>query len=396
MRKRRTSGRVTLQDIADYVGVGTMTVSRVMRTPELVSDSVRQKVEQAARALGYTPNQDASAVVNSAGRVTLQDVASHADVSPMTVSRALRDPAQVSEGSLKKINEAIQALGYVPDAAASALASAQHNTVAVFYPFQQDRACARFLHALQDSIGKHQFQLVMACHEYHQHGEAKILQKLLQNRPSALVLFGAPLSTQTLALIKESELVTVNVCGAEAFNADVSLELAFTESAEYLTRKLLEAGYQKIAYIGAHTDNRLQKQQLNGWRKAMLAHYQNADLIRTVPDAPSLQFGRYAMSELLQSHPDMDAVICSHEEIAFGLLAECQRRLLKVPYDLAVACLEGSDDCDHTFPTLTAMRLDYHALGQQVGERLMSMLNNAQTQRPVERIGYTLEWRSST
>lgn len=396
MRKRRTSGRVTLQDIADYVGVGTMTVSRVMRTPELVSDSIRSKVEQAAHALGYTPNQDASAVANSAERITLQDVARQAGVGAMTVSRALRDPSQVSAGSLKKINEAIRALGYVPNVSASALATAQHNTIAVLYPFQQDRACARFLQALQTTVSKHQFELVMACHEYHQHSEARILQKLLQNRPSALVLLGAPLSNQTLALIAEAELVTVNISGAVAFSADISLELAFAESAEQLTRKLLETGYQKIAYIGAHTDNPLQKQQLNGWRKAMLSHYQNADLIRTVPDTPSLQFGRYAMSELLQSHPDMDAVICSHEEIAFGLLAECQRRLLKVPYDLAIACLEGSDDCEHTFPTLTAMRMDYGALGQQVGERLMRMLDDPPAQPLVERIGYTLKWRAST
>jgi len=396
MRKRRTSGRVTLQDIADYVGVGTMTVSRVMRTPELVSDSIRSKVEQAARSLGYTPNHDASAVVKSTQRVTLQDVSRHAGVGVMTVSRALRDPALVADSSLKKINAAIEALGYVPNASASALAACQPNTVAVLYPFQQDRASARFLQALQNTVSKQQFELVMACHEYHQHGEARVVQKLLQNRPAALVLLGAPLSSQTLEIIGAAELVTVNVGGAEAFNADISLDLAFTEAAERLTLKLLAAGYRKIAYIGAHTDNRLQKQQLNGWRKAMLAQYQNADLIRTVPDAPSLQFGRYAMSELLQSHPDMDAVICSHEEIAFGILHECQRRLLKVPYDLAVACLEGSADCDHTFPTLTAMHLDYAALGQQVGERLMSMLEATQTEPLVERINYTLEWRAST
>lgn len=395
MRKRRGSGRVTLQDIADYVGVGTMTVSRVMRTPERVSESIRLKVEQAARALGYTPNADASATVNSENRVTLQDVADHAGVGVMTVSRALRDPGQVSARSFQKINDAIKTLGYVQNAPASALASVRQGTVAVLYPFQQDRACARFLQALQSTLGKQHYALVTACHEYQQHSEAKIVSQLLQHRPSALVLFGAPLSKQTLSLIQAADMVTVNVCGAEAFDAAMTVDLASYEAAEQLTHQLLEKGYRKIAFIGAHTDNRLQKQQLNGWRSAMLAHYQHADLFRTVPEAPTLAFGRYALSELIQSHPDMDAVICSHEEIAYGLLYECQRRLLKVPYDMAITSLEGSADCDHTFPPLTAMRLDYSQLGQQVGERLIALLDDASQSPVIKRIRYTLEWRAS-
>ncbi len=378
MRKRRSSGRVTLQDVADYVGVGVMTVSRVMRTPELVSDKVRSEVEKAARALGYEASAPAAELSASpAQRITLQDVARHAGVGQMTASRALRDPSQVSEASLKKVEQAVRELGYVPNQAAAALASQQLHTVAVLYPFQHDRASTRFVQALQHTLSNQPFQLIMACHEYHQYGETPLVEKLLQHRPSALVLFAAQLSPKTCEMLESSEVVTVNVCGAGQFSADLTLNIAFSDAAERLTRTLLEKGYRRIAFIGAQTDNRLHKQQLNGWHRAMLAHYQNADLMITVPDAPSLQFGRFALGQLLQNQPDLDAIICSHEEIAIGVLAECQRRLLKVPYDMAVACLDGSTDCDHTFPALTSMRLNYEKLGQQVGQRLMAMLDDA-------------------
>ena len=392
MRKRRSSGRVTLQDVADYVGVGIMTVSRAMRTPELVSDKVRQQVESAASQLGYQASAPASELVATpdTGRVTLQDVARHAGVGPMTVSRALRDPSLVSESALQKIQQAVAATGYVPNQAAAALASAQLHTVAVLYPFQHDRASNRFVQALQQTLSKQPFQLIMACHEYHQYGETPLVEKLLQSRPAALVLFGAQLSEKTCALIAQAELVTVNVCGAERFPADITLNMAIGDAAERLTHYLLDKGYRRIAFIGAHTDNRLHRQQLNGWHKAMLAHYQNADLMITVPEAPTLQQGRYALGQLLQNQPDLDAIICSHEELAFGVLAECQRRLMKVPYDLAVACLDGSDNCDHTFPALTSMRLNYEQLGQQVGEQLMAMLDNAPPAQE-QQLKFTLE-----
>lgn len=106
-------------------------------------------------------------------------------------------------------------------------------------------------------------------------------------------------------------------------------------------------------------DNRLQRQQLNGWHKAMLEHYKNADQTVTTPETASLQFGRYALTEILQRQPELDAVICSHEDIALGVLFECQRRLLRIPSGIAVACLDGSDSCDQTYPTLTSMRIDY-------------------------------------
>ena len=51
-RKRRNTGRVTLQEVAKHAGVGSMTVSRALRTPELVSDKLREKVNQAVAELG--------------------------------------------------------------------------------------------------------------------------------------------------------------------------------------------------------------------------------------------------------------------------------------------------------------------------------------------------------
>lgn len=54
-RKRRSTGKVTIADVAQLAGVGTMTVSRALRTPEQVSDKLREKIEAAVHELGYMP-----------------------------------------------------------------------------------------------------------------------------------------------------------------------------------------------------------------------------------------------------------------------------------------------------------------------------------------------------
>lgn len=62
-RKRRSTGKVTIADVAQLAGVGTMTVSRALRTPEQVSDKLREKIEAAVHELGYMPNLAAARCV---------------------------------------------------------------------------------------------------------------------------------------------------------------------------------------------------------------------------------------------------------------------------------------------------------------------------------------------
>ncbi|MFE8147411.1 LacI family DNA-binding transcriptional regulator [Brenneria goodwinii] len=315
LRKRRTTGRVTLQDVANYVGVGMMTVSRALRTPEQVSDKLREKIEQAVESLGYIPNR-----------------------------------------------------------AAGALASGHSNTVAVLIPSLTNQAGSLFMQSLQLALNRNNYQLLLGCHDYNQQKEASILGTLLQNNPDALVVFRSQLADSTWQFIERASVPTLNIVGAGNPNARLTLSVDFSAVAEELTRHLLARGYKNIGYVCAHMDNRLQKQQLNGWHKAMLQGYQNADLVVATPDASSMQFGRHALMELLLRQPELDALVCSHEDIALGLLFECQRRLIKVPGNLAIACLDGSENSDQTYPVLTSVRVDYAKMGRETGKLLISML----------------------
>ncbi|CNL03922.1 LacI family transcriptional regulator [Yersinia mollaretii] len=334
------------------------------------------------------------------GRVTLQEVANYAGVGSMTVSRALRTPEQVSDKLREKIEQAVETLGYIPNRAAGALASGHSDTVAVLIPSLTDKASSRFMQALQQILNKNEFQLLLGCHEYNQRKEAEILMTLLQSNPAAVVIFGSQLAEKTYQLLERANIPTVNVVGSYFKGAKITLEAAFFESAYDLSRHLLERGYHHIGYIGAHMDNRLQRQQLNGWHKAMLEHYKNADQTVTTPEAASLQFGRYALTEMLLRQPELDAVICSHEDIALGVLFECQRRLLKIPSGIAVACLDGSDSCDQTHPTLTSMRIDYKKMGKEAGKMLIDLLDNDEDSEEGEPLSqsfsYKFELRQST
>ncbi|MCT4700614.1 LacI family transcriptional regulator [Enterobacteriaceae bacterium H20N1] len=334
----------------------------------------------------------------STGRVTLQEVANFAGVGTMTVSRALRTPEQVSDKLREKIEQAVEELGYIPNRTAGALASGHSNTVAVLIPSLTDKASSSFMQSLQQVLNKNEFQLLLGCHEHNQHKEAEILMTLLQSNPAALVIFGSQLAEKTHQILEKVDIPTINVVGSPFSQVDITLEASFFEAAHKLTDHLLNQGYKHIGFIGAHMDNRLQRQELNGWHKAMLSRYQNSDQIITTPEAASLQFGRYALTEMLLRQPELDAVICSHEEIALGIMFECQRRLLKIPGNIAIACLDGSDSCDQTHPTLTSVRIDYKKMGKEAGKLLIELLNEERDEDEprIELFSYQIELRQST
>ncbi|WP_368876559.1 LacI family DNA-binding transcriptional regulator [Proteus vulgaris] len=308
------------------------------------------------------------------GRVTLQDVAKHAGVGSMTVSRALRTPELVSDKLREKVNQAIEELGYIPNASAGALASAQSHIIAVLLPSFTDKSSADFMQSLQQILNRHHYQILVGCYEHQPHKASDVINMLLQSNPAALVVFGSQLSPTHFLHISNANVPVVSVASQSDEQAAISIDCSYEQAAYDLTNYLVTQGKRCIGYIGALQGQRLHHQQITGWSRALLKHYLNAEQSVTTPDPASMAYGRQALTEILLRQPELDAVICSHESIALGMIFECQRRLIKIPQDLAIACLEGSDNSDQISPSLTSIRFDYHKIGKEAGKQLIALL----------------------
>lgn len=308
------------------------------------------------------------------GRVTLQDVAKYAGVGSMTVSRALRTPDLVSDKLREKINEAVTELGYIPNSAAGILASGQSRTIAVLVPSLRDYASSIFLQSLQEVLNNNGYQVVIGSHDYQQKKESEVLFTLLQSNPAALVIFGAISSESVFSYLKNIDIPVIGVASESTHPFSLNIGSNIGEAVYFLTNYMLQKGYKKIGYIGAQMDSKIQGQQLNGWTKAMLNHYHSAEQSITTPYVATMDFGRQSISEMLTRQPELDAVICSHEMLALGVIFECQRRLVKIPSMLAVACVEGSSNCDHIHPSLTSVRIDYSKIARETAKKLQKWL----------------------
>ena len=89
---------------------------------------------------------------NGGAEIKMSDIARHAGVSPMTVSRALRDPSSVSEKMRRKVDAAVQEYSYLPNRIAGSLSSKRSNVVGLIVPSIRNSLYANMIQAISDVL----------------------------------------------------------------------------------------------------------------------------------------------------------------------------------------------------------------------------------------------------
>ena len=125
-----------------------------------------------------------------AGGLTLADVARIAGVSPITVSRALNTPDQVSPETLARVQEAVSRTGYVPNRVAGGLASSRNRLVAAIVPTIASPMFLETVHALTDALAAEGYQVMLGESGYDGTREDALLDAIIGRRPDGVVLTG--------------------------------------------------------------------------------------------------------------------------------------------------------------------------------------------------------------
>ncbi|MCE2596571.1 LacI family DNA-binding transcriptional regulator [Motilimonas cestriensis] len=332
----------------------------------------------------------------NSGRVTLADVAKLAGVGSMTVSRALRTPDLVSTGLREKIDAAVAQLGYLPNKAAGALASSQSDIVAVILPSLTEFATNEIVLALKSVLEPAGYQLIFTASNYDSQEEEKQVRALLQHSPAALILPGTAHTSQTLKYIENISLPVVELSALTLTPVHINVGVDHHASAYQLTKFLYMKGYRHIGFIGAYTNFGRFAMRLAGWQKAMIDHDMASHRLVLGLSEVSFSVGAELLMDTLARWPDLDAVICSHSELAAGLILEANKQGVKVPEQLAIATFEDPNLCNTLQPSLTTVDIPYADVGTQAAEALLQALIAGNRDKVVKSLGFRVKTRAST
>ncbi|WP_123299845.1 LacI family DNA-binding transcriptional regulator [Comamonas sp. BIGb0124] len=333
----------------------------------------------------------------STGRVTLDDVAQAAGVSPITVSRALRGARSVAPHLVEQVRQAAVALGYVPNLAARSLASSRSQSVAVLVPLLSNQLFVNLLEAAQTVFMQAGYQTLLGVTHYRPEEEQRLLQIHTAQRPAGLLLTGFDHTPATRELIAQSGIPCVHMMELAPGEPELPcVGFSQTDAGRDITRHLLARGRRRIAFAAAQLDPRAMM-RAEGYRQVMReAACYDAGLECLDAQPSSMALGGRMFERLMAERPDVDAIFFCNDDLAHGALLAAQRMGVAVPQRVAMAGFNDLEGSDLMLPPLTSVRTPRVEVGQQAAQMLLALIEGEPLEPVQVDLGFEVVVRQST
>jgi len=310
--------------------------------------------------------------------VRLLDVARLARVSTMTVSRALRHPEQVAVSTLRAVQVAIAQLGYLPDSAASALATGRSRIVAAIVPTLMNSVYASTVHGLASVLRRAGYELMLGDSGYHAPTEAALVRSFLGRRVDALVLTGVEHDNATRELLARREVPVVEIWDLTTKPIDTVVGFSNVAAGREVGRYFQAHGRSRWAFVGTSPERESRSgKRLLGLREAARQAGLDAPLTAFVTDGMSPAAGHAAVLDLLRLQPVPDALFCANDALATAALRAAADRGLSVPRHIAVLGFGDFDVAAHTSPALSTVRIPGRVIGERAAKALLARLEGS-------------------
>lgn len=330
-------------------------------------------------------------------RVTLEDVARQAGVAPITVSRALNTPGKVSAPLRERIDEAVEALGYVPNLIAGGLASAGTRVIPVMVPSLSILTFIEVIHGIQQTLEAAGYQAMLGSTDFDLDREAALIDSVLGYSPSGMIVTGLRHRESAVRRLKAWGRPVVEIMELGESCIDMNVGVDNPAAGACMARHLLERGYRRIAFLGTGmTRDYRARLRFAGHREVLEAAGVESDLLFQHGEPSAYEVGRQLFLEALEARPDLEAMHFANDNLAAGALLEASRRGIRVPEDIAIGGYLGLSLGEHLTPRLTTVAVPRFEMGVEAARLLLARLEGGSSALPKIDIGFELAVREST
>lgn len=330
------------------------------------------------------------------GPVRMSDIARAAGVSVVTVSRSLNHPDKVSSATRRRIMEAMEHTGYVPDQVAGSLVTRKSHAIGLVIPTVTNSLFADTIEGISDVMEPRGYQLMIGSSRYDPEVEQALVRTFLSRRADAMILTGVTHTPLTRRLLEKSGVPVIEMWNLCEDPIDTIVGFSNYEAARQMTHYLGQRGYRNIAFMGgdtAHNDRTTHREQ--GYRAAL----RELDLPSRTEWIERGTFdvrnGARGLTRLLRRCPEIDAIFTASDVLALGAIFECMRQGWAVPDRVAIAGLDDSIIAREVVPALTTVRIPRHQIGLNIGELLLNRLDGRETVSKQVDLGFEIIRRDS-
>ena len=279
--------------------------------------------------------------------LTLRDVSEASGVSEMTVSRVLRNKGDVSDATRQKVQDAAKRLGYVPNKIAGALASSHVNLVAVIIPSLGNMVFPEVLAGISEVLEDTELQPVVGVTDYMPEKEEKVLFEMLSWRPSGVIIAGLEHSEASRAMLRQSGIPVVEIMDIDGEPIDTCVGISHRRAGRKMAEEIISAGYKRIGFMGTKMplDHHARKRFEGFTRTLAKAGIEIADQ-EFYSGGSALAKGREMTAKMITRSPDLDFLYYSNDMIGAGGLLYLLEQGIDIPGQIGLAAFNGVELLD--------------------------------------------------
>ena len=310
--------------------------------------------------------------------VTLQDIANQLGISKVSVSKALRGQTDIGKATTAKIVALAEELGYRPNIIARKLSAKQTRTIGLVVP----KVAHHFLTQAIDSIYKlaneKNYEIVMMVSEEDALLEQKHIETLLSMHVDGLLVSVTEQTTDSSVFTRVAENGTPLV-----FFDRVIQNLGFTcissadEQGSFdLMNCAIDRGHQSFGHIGGYQTVSIGHLRYAGFKRALASHKLVAQDSHIVFGGFSRRDGYAGLKQIHEQGNLPQILFTVTYPVALGVLSYASEQGIRIPLDLDLISFGTSDYNSFIKPSITGISQPAKEIGRLALETVLVQITD--------------------
>ncbi|MFB0917868.1 MAG: LacI family DNA-binding transcriptional regulator [Clostridiaceae bacterium] len=327
--------------------------------------------------------------------VSIKDVAREAGVSIATVSRVINNVNVVSSNTKKRVDDAIEKLGYSPNIVAQSLKTQRSRSIGILIPDISSQVYPEIVRGAEDVAQMYDYSIILCNSDFDVDKEKKYIKVMKEKMVDGLLYMSSSLDPEILDYIKLLQLKTILVETSEEDKALPSVTIDNRRASYDAVKYLLDKGNKRIAYVGIKKDKRnAWARRFDGYEDALKERGMEVDPELTYYGDLKAQTGYKGINAILEK-TKVDAVFCGSDEIAMGVINGLRDNGLRCPEDVDVMGFNDIIEAAIFYPKISTISQPLYDMGSVSMRMLVKMLKNEPLDENHFTLGYQLIERDS-
>lgn len=328
---------------------------------------------------------------------TIYDVAREAGVSMATVSRVVNGNPNVKPATRKKVLDAIERLGYRPNAVARGLASKKTTTVGVIIPDISNIFFAELARGIEDIATMYKYNIILCNSDQNKDKEISLINTLLEKQVDGILFMGGEITEEHVTQFKRSPVPVVLAATVDQEGELPSVNIDYQQASFDAVTELIEAGHSRVGMVSGSLEDPVNGfQKFSGYKKAFTEKSMTFDDSLVAIGDYTYDSGIQAVNTLMSVENPPSAIFAGTDEMALGVIHGLQDEGIKVPEDVEVIGFDNTRLATMVRPTLTTVVQPMYDIGAVSMRLLTKYMNKEEVDEKVVVLPHRLEYRNSS